>query len=281
MLNSVCSGRIIMHYRTSRPLKLTESDFAKNWAAAMKHFSKNHEKNAREDARRMKELEQEKENRMAALAEVQEGNICFTLKTEAGTLSYSQNESATYTDFVRASIDLLLAFNGSDIDPNFKKVIQHAMEAYANGDADFFDFENDDEDNDYIERALKAQQEQLEEAKKYVATLPQNEFLTLRILSCDTNDHRIENQFTRHTDFPPNVVHGIIYDHTSFELPFEKATKLYVDLRMLEVILSVKIPQNDKTAFVKKSACRKSVRNNKTSELTGKELLKPEDGVVS
>lgn len=225
----------------------------------------------------------------------------FSLKTSSGVLNYKSNDTNSYTDFLRVSITMLLAFNASEIDPEFKKVISKALSIYEDGgsfNSEYTD-EEDDEDEDFVAYALsnaKTEAAKYEEAAKFASTLPESEEYKVQILSIESgDDSNIERILAKQTDLPPPVVHDAVNNNKPFVLPAEKAKEVYIQLRMLDVFVNISVVGNSpskpeqtvkksaaKTTSRKGSATRKSAsRSSSTKELTGLEKLPRTEGIIT
>jgi len=216
----------------------------------------------------------------------------FILKTPAGVLSYKADEYSSYNDFIRVIFEMLLAFNGSEIDPLLKKVYQHAMEAYEAG---YFDDDDDDDDDEIGHSLQNAQSEKVkfEEATKFISNLPKTEKLNLKLLHHELFDKsNIKRTLSKFPELPSNKIDAIINNNATFTLPFDKATELYVQLRMMGIILTIK-PNTTKTNTIKKSAAKSTVKQKRASTKTttkagkadkklptGNETLAKNDGLI-
>lgn len=249
---------------------------------SMDRWRANHIKNAAEDKARQQNKETEVEEEMAAVAQntSQEG-VKFTLRTEAGELSFSQSQDGSYTDFLRVALEMLLAFNGTDIDSDFKRIMQRALLAYENGeDLDV------DEERDFLQDAIQNQiafneaqnqSTKFEEASKYAVKLPASDSYALRILSFDEDDkQRLVDMILKHTDLLPNFIQDAIQNGKSFVVPAEKAKELYIQLRMFDVILTIKVPDKSPP---KKTTAKTSKSKNNEDDLSTK-TLSVEDGII-
>jgi hypothetical protein len=226
---------------------------------------------------------------------------CFLhLKTESGEIKYKPSDYSNQTDFLRAVIEISLAFNSAKVDPAFRKVIRMALFAYENGDvADEFGgggFGEGDEDDEYlIEAAIESAQaeaQKMEDASKLTSNLPATDKLRLQILSTeDSNVSHIDKLLCKHTDLPPTDIEGALKNNTPFIMPSDAAKELYVQLRMLDVVLSiqpvdkalVQKPITTKTGAAAKKATRKSVGTKvlPKNPLTGREKLPLIDGIIT
>ncbi len=244
--------------------------------------------------------------------------VHFALKTNAGTLSYKPSEYSNYTDFLRVIFEMSLTFNSVEVDPEFKKVMKKAFAVYE-GTEEFNDEDDDEEsdhsesgDIDFVPDALenaRNEAEKWEKGVKYVKSLPKSETLTLKILQASsesTNTRTVEKLLMKMTDLPPNIMHAVIHNHQAFSLPFEKASNVYVQLRMLGIPLTVKSDDIETTAItiqksaakrsIKKSASNRSIKKTSTKKkvsakkrsantktkpaLTGSEKIRAEIGII-
>jgi hypothetical protein len=215
----------------------------------------------------------------------------FSLKTCAGILQYKAGSETSYTDFLRVVFEMTLSFNGSEVDPEFKKVIHRALKAYEYGDSDasYEDGDEEDEREDFVAAALEIARKESEkclEADEVTSNLPDAENFKLRILSVESDDtSNIERIFSKKTDMPPPQVHDIIHNRKEFTLPADKAKDLYVQLRILDVVLSIR-PDDEKSlskqsmTTKKGAAAKTTVASRKTNaarakvcEVTGREKL--------
>lgn len=221
----------------------------------------------------------------------------FNLKTASGVLSYKSNDNNSYTDFLRVSITMLLAFNANEIDPEFKKLMNRALSAYEHGDSLISEYsEDDDEEVDFVAAAFaNAQSEvaKMDEATKFTSNLPKADEYKLQILSVESEDtSNIERILSKRTDFPPPLLHDIVSESKPFVLPAEKAKEIYIQLRMLDVMVNIKSKTEEPTiSTVKKSAAktvaskkgsatRKSTKS-KNGDLTGLEKLPRTEGIIA
>jgi hypothetical protein len=220
----------------------------------------------------------------------------FNLKTASGVLSYKSNDNNSYTDFLRVSITMLLAFNANEIDPEFKKLMNRALSAYEHGDSLISEYSEDDEESDFVAAAFaNAQSEaaKMDEATKFASNLPEADEYRLQILSVESEDtSNIEGILSKRTDFPPPLVHDIVVESKPFVLPAEKAKEVYVQLRMLDVMVNIKVKTEESTtSTVKKSAAKKVASKKgsatrkstkaKNSDLTGLEKLPRTEGIIA
>lgn len=225
---------------------------------------------AMEDWSKKKQIHSDEE--LSDNSEQESDGISFQLKTAAGVLSYKPSEHSNYTDFLRLVFEMMVAFNSTDVDPEFKKVIKKALAAYESGeDFDSDTDDDDDEDIDFVHAALenaKDEAAKYEQGVQYVNSLPKSEKLTLKILQSEsesTTPARVEKILSKLTDLPPNVMHKVVRNNEPFSLPFEKASEVYVQLRMLGVILTVKATEDDSkkiTTTKKVSAAKKSIKKS-------------------
>lgn len=229
----------------------------------------------------------------------------FSLKTPSGVLSYKSNDNNSYTDFLRVSITMLLAFNSNEIDPELKKVMNLALQAYENGDTLTTEFDpDDDEEADFVAMAFanaKSESDKFDVATKFASNLAKADNYKLQILSLESEDaSNIERILGRQTDLPPPVLHDAINNQKPFVLPADKAKEAYVQLRMLDVFVNIK-PVSDensetkeKDTTIKKSAAKK-VTSKKTStnkksakrtvncktDVNGSEKLSRSSGIIT
>jgi hypothetical protein len=205
-------------------------------------------------------------------ASSEEGSISFTLKTATGTLSYKPTDYSNYTDFLRVVIELSLAFNPGEIDPEFKKCMKRAFEAYENGEDFDEEYDNSDSDEyDFVPAAIENARHEAanyEKSVQYINALPKSETLTLKILQPNsefTKTRDVEKILSKMTDLPPNVMHEVVHNNQSFTMPFEKASEVYVQLRMLSIPLTLKSGTSEVQASktTTKSAAKKSTRSIK------------------
>lgn len=232
-----------------------------------------------------------------------DNNICFNLKTAVGVLSYKSNDCDNYTNFLRVVIEMLLAFNSSELDPQFIKLLRRALNNYNGMDSLTDDVENDDlyDDTDVESDEIELARQQafkMDEANKLITNLPKTDTLQLRILSVEDsksllfNFFHIEKIISKYTDLPPNEIHEILHNHQEFILPYDKATELYIQLRMLDVMLTIKNVNNvEENVPAKNTAAKKSSKikqklnttikkDSKTYKITGLENLKTTDGII-
>jgi hypothetical protein len=286
-----------------RSLKLSPLSPALNQSLseAMEHWNSNTKgKNStsdllEDDAKIMSKLGQERNNHLSSESEhnSDSNGVKFQLQTEAGILSYKPSDYSNYTDFLRVVIEMMLAFNSSEVDPEFKKIIHKAFEFYETGET--FDDDSEDSDDesysDSINSSLKKAREeaaQYEQGAKYISSLPKSDTLTLKILQAESefaDSSRVEKILSKLTDLPPNLMHAVVRKNEPFSLPFEKAAEIYIQLRMLGVILTVKSVDatvkkskespSKKTVTTKKaSAAKKSVKKATAKSGRGRVVAK-------
>lgn len=196
--------------------------------------------------------------------------IVFMLKTPAGVLSFKPSNTDEYTHFVQVVVEMLLSFNSSNIDPMLKRAIRKALFDFENGDVDENDEDEEEFDSDeldFLGSALKVAKDEgikAEEAQKYVTSLPKTEKLSLKILSTDEdNEKRVERALNKYADLPPPLLDKVIHAHQSFSLPFEKAAELYIALRIMDVMLTIKSTDDNKKPVTKQASAAKTKADRK------------------
>lgn len=229
--------------------------------------------------------------------------LSFTLKTSSGTLSYNGQEYANYTDFVRIVIQLLLSFD-LEVDEDFASSIKAAISGYDSDkcesgfDNDFVIFKGTNE----IEEEKVRSEQARKEANERVSSLPSKGNLQLQILSL-TNENPSKNWekkgdvasiLNHQANLPPDELFDAANSQKPFCLPAAEAKKVYVALRELGVVLSIKeanqITTKKKMVAKKRSRLvRKTGQFKKNSkkpniapfrELTGKEKLSIRSGLI-
>lgn len=216
----------------------------------IREYQINHERNQTED--RLKSTTNNNQT-MPAQNSSNEPNVSFTLRTEAGNLRFEQSEHSSYTDFVRVAVQMLVAFNGEEIDRELKRALERALHTYDHHGSFLNEDDDDDqEERDFLQEHLRQQIELSQaiqqaknddEARKYVTNLPPSQNLTLRILAFDDSDQeQVENYLSKFTDLSPPVIHSVLREGQTFDLPADKAKELYVQLRILDVVLTIKTP---------------------------------------
>jgi hypothetical protein len=274
--------RHIHRYPSYTPIKATPtrsvSEDMEYWSKQKDNASKIEMKTEEEPNRRIR---QAAENCLATdgttVSDPDDG-VHFTLKTNAGTLSYKPSEYSNYTDFLRVIFEMSLTFNAVEVDPEFRKVMKKAFAAYE-GTEDFDDEDDSDdeydnsepEDIDFVPNALenaRNEADKWEKGIKYIGALPKSETLTLKILQSEsesTNTRAVEKLLMKMTDLPPNIMHAVVHKNQAFSLPFQKASDVYVQLRMLGIPLTVKSGDVDAVSTtITKSAAKKSVKKTTT-----------------
>lgn len=212
-------------------------------------------------------LDQWVANKVAnSTAEMAHEGMSFALKTDAGTLSYKPNVNGNYTEFLRVTIEMMLAFNSSEVDPEFKKVLKRAFLAYENGEDFGDDDDDDDEDLDFVATALSSAQDEAEKYEKgvqYINSLAKSDSLTLKILQSHSENitpSRVEKLIEKLTDLPPNILHSVVHNAMPFTLSFEKASEVYTSLRMLDIPITVKSGDDKSSSTKKASASKKTTK---------------------
>jgi len=230
----------------------------------------------------------------------------FTLKTSAGALFYQPNDS-NYTDFLRVTIGMLLAFNPNDIDSDFKQTLETALKCYETGDQfaasddenDSDEFEQEQEEEDPVLSKLEQAKKhvlQIEEANKLISRLPDSGNVEIQILSTDESGTQANKLISKHLGLPDSEIDEIVTNHKPFHLSVDKGKDLYKQLRMSDVILSIKPVYSKSTETeepvengLKRSSAAKNKNPKSTQKLsgktkltdtTGKEKLKDTVGVI-
>lgn len=190
--------------------------------------------------------------------------ITFSLKGPIGDLCFKQKHSDDFTSFVHASIDLLLTFVGSEIDPVFRRSLQKALSNISDEEDDSDEEEEDDRGlSAYEAKWLQHKANDLalreNETKKFTSTLPKSDKVWLSVLDFDGSDFReikslIDASLPESDD--DDLVKEILFRRKAFSLPFEEGVVLYQKLRMLEAF--VHIGATEKSApFIKETVTGK------------------------
>lgn len=205
----------------------------------------------------------------------------FTLKNSDGHLSYKHSDDGNYTNFLCISIQMLLAFNSSEIDPAFRKLINDAIKSYNNGEiSDLSDDEIIEECEkefdivrDAIDRA-KDQTQKTKEADKFIISLPKTESVKLRILYIPSElEDQVKKILQKTKEFSNENILSFMTKGEQFMLPFEVATELYKKLRILGAVLAIKPDKIEELTSKEKSSVKiKHLKTKQANKVIKKQI---------